>query len=404
MQNRTPEILSPAGNPEKLRFAVNYGADAVYCALKEFGMRAAADNFTLEELDDALKFVHERGKRLYLTLNTLPTDNEIPRLEEILRELASVTPDAFIVADLGVMELIKKHIPDAVIHLSTQASTVNSYGCRFWHDYGVKRIVLARELTLENVKTLRQKIPADLELEAFVHGAMCIAYSGRCILSSYFTGRSGNNGRCTQPCRWKYFIHEEKRPDDVISAEQDANGTYIFSGKDMCMIEHIPDLLEAGIDSFKIEGRMKSAYYTACVTNAYKLALRDAQSGKPFNPACMDELNGVSHREYCTGFWYSSPHEQANIVGKNEYLCEKAFLATVTEYDPVTGLAKCFQRNKMFGNSDVQLLSPGKLGRTVHVSGLYDIEMNPIDSTPHPCMEFYMKVDSALPGDIIRGC
>ncbi len=190
----------------------------------------------------------------------------------------------------------------------------------------------------------------------------------------------------------------------MISAEQDANGTYIFSGKDMCMIEHIPDLLEAGIDSFKIEGRMKSAYYTACVTNAYKLALRDAQSGNPFNPACMDELNGVSHREYCTGFWYTSPHEQANIVEKNEYLCEKAFLATVTEYDPVTGLAKCFQRNKMFGNSDVQLLSPGKLGRTVHVSGLYDIEMNPIDSTPHPCMEFYMKVDSALPGDIIRGC
>ena len=302
------------------------------------------------------------------------------------------------------MELIKKHIPDAVIHLSTQASTVNSLGCRFWHDYGVKRIVLARELSLENVKTLRQKIPDDLELEAFVHGAMCVAYSGRCILSSYFTGRSGNNGRCTQPCRWKYFIHEEKRPDDVISAEQDANGTYIFSGKDMCMIEHIPDLLEAGIDSFKIEGRMKSAYYTACVTNAYKLALRDAQSGNPFNPACMDELNGVSHREYCTGFWYTSPHEQANIVEKNEYLCEKAFLATVTEYDPVTGLAKCFQRNKMFGNSDVQLLSPGKLGRTVHVSGLYDIEMNPIDSTPHPCMEFYMKVDSALPGDIIRGC
>lgn len=403
MTNNTPEILSPAGNPEKLRFAVNYGADAVYCALKEFGMRAAADNFTLEELDEALKFVHGRGKKLYLTLNTLPSEKELPRLEELLKELKSVTPDAFIVADIGVMAAIKKHIPDGVIHLSTQASTVNSYGCRFWHDYGVKRIVLARELTLEDVKAIRRNVPDDLELEAFVHGAMCVAYSGRCILSSYFTGRSGNNGRCTQPCRWKYYLHEEKRPDDVISAEQDQNGTYLFSGKDMCMIEHIPDLIAAGVDSFKIEGRMKSAYYTACVTNAYKMALRDVLSGITPSGAYMDELNGVSHRQYCTGFWYTSPHEQSNIVDKNEYLCEKAFLATVTEYNRETGLAKCFQRNKMRAGDRVQLLSPGKLGRDVTINELYDMEMDPIESTPHPCMEFYARLDGALPGDIIRG-
>ncbi len=403
MKNKTPEILSPAGNPEKLKYAIRYGADAVYCALKEFGMRAAADNFTLEELDEALKFVHERGKKLYLTLNTLPSERELPRLEELLEELKSVTPDAFIVADIGVMAAIKKHIPDGVIHLSTQASTVNSYGCRFWHDYGVKRIVLARELTLEDVKAIRQNVPDDLELEAFVHGAMCVAYSGRCILSSYFTGRSGNNGRCTQPCRWKYYLHEEKRPDDVISAEEDQNGTYLFSGKDMCMIEHIPDLIEAGVDSFKIEGRMKSAYYTACVTNAYKMALHDVQNGITPSGAYMDELNGVSHRQYCTGFWYTSPHEQSNIVDKNEYLCEKAFLATVTEYNHETGLAKCFQRNKMRAGDRVQLLSPGKLGRDVTINELYDTEMNPIESTPHPCMEFYARLDNALPGDIIRG-
>lgn len=404
MMIKTPELLSPAGNPEKLRFAINYGADAVYCALKEFGMRAAADNFTLEELDEALDFVHSKGKKLYLTLNTLPSERETSRLEELVKELRNVSPDAFIVADIGVMEIIKKHIPDAVIHLSTQASTVNSFGCRFWHNYGVKRIVLARELTLEDVKALRQNIPDELELEAFIHGAMCVAYSGRCLLSSYFTGRSGNNGRCTQPCRWEYFLHEKKRPDDVISVEQDENGSYLFSSRDMCMLEHLPDLLDAGVDSLKIEGRMKSAYYTACVTNAYKMAICDIKNGVPLSDCYMAELNGVSHREYCTGFWYTSPHEQANIVSKNEYLCEKAFLATVTDYDPKTGLAKCFQRNKMLKNSDAQLLSPGKLGRTIHVTELFDSEMNPIESTPHPCMEFYMRVDNALPGDIIRGC
>lgn len=404
MMIKTPELLSPAGNPEKLRFAINYGADAVYCALKEFGMRAAADNFTLEELDEALDFVHSKGKKLYLTLNTLPSERETSRLEELVKELRNVSPDAFIVADIGVMEIIKKHIPDAVIHLSTQASTVNSFGCRFWHNYGVKRIVLARELTLEDVKALRQNIPDELELEAFIHGAMCVAYSGRCLLSSYFTGRSGNNGRCTQPCRWEYFLHEKKRPDDVISVEQDENGSYLFSSRDMCMLEHLPDLLDAGVDSLKIEGRMKSAYYTACVTNAYKMAICDIKNRVPLSDRYMAELNGVSHREYCTGFWYTSPHEQANIVSKNEYLCEKAFLATVTDYDPKTGLAKCFQRNKMLKNSDAQLLSPGKLGQTIHVTELFDSEMNPIESTPHPCMEFYMRVDNALPGDIIRGC
>ena len=404
MMIKTPELLSPAGNPEKLRFAINYGADAVYCALKEFGMRAAADNFTLEELDEALDFVHSKGKKLYLTLNTLPSERETSRLEELVKELRNVSPDAFIVADIGVMEIIKKHIPDAVIHLSTQASTVNSFGCQFWHNYGVKRIVLARELTLEDVKALRQNIPDALELEAFIHGAMCVAYSGRCLLSSYFTGRSGNNGRCTQPCRWEYFLHEKKRPDDVISVEQDENGSYLFSSRDMCMLEHLPDLLDAGVDSLKIEGRMKSAYYTACVTNAYKMAICDIKNGVPISDRYMAELNGVSHREYCTGFWYTSPHEQANIVSKNEYLCEKAFLATVTDYDPKTGLAKCFQRNKMLKNSDAQLLSPGNLGRTIHVTELFDSEMNPIESTPHPCMEFYMRVDNALPGDIIRGC
>ncbi len=403
MKTKIPEILSPAGNPEKLRFAINYGADAVYCALKEFGMRAAADNFTVEELSEALEFVHSKNKKLYLTLNTMPTDSELPRLKEVIAQLKENTPDAFIVADLGVMELIKSQIPNAVIHLSTQASTVNSVACGFWYNYGVKRIVLARELTLENVKLLRQSIPEDMEIEAFVHGSMCVAYSGRCILSSYYTGRSGNNGRCTQPCRWKYYVHEEKRPEDVISVEEDSEGTYIFSGRDMCMIDHLPDLIEAGVNSLKIEGRMKSAYYTACVTNAYRMALSLIEQGKEVPEDIPKELEGVSHRQYCTGFWYHSPHEEANIVDNNEYLCEKAFLATVTDFDSATGLAKCIQRNKTAKGAKAQILSPGAIGRDIEISQLYDKDMNPIDSTPHPYMEFYLKTDSAKPGDIIRG-
>ena len=402
--NKIPELLSPAGDPEKMRFGIAYGADAVYMAGQRFGMRAAAANFDDEALRRCIAEAHAHGVKCYITVNIMPSCRDLPALPAYLELLQDAGADAMIVADVGVIRMAQKYAPKVPLHISTQTSILNPEAANFWADMGAERVVLARELSLDEIAEIRAKTPKSLEIEAFVHGAMCISYSGRCLISQYMTGRDANPGACAQPCRWNYSLMEEKRPGEFFPVEEDSRGTYLYNSKDMCMIEHIPDLLEAGIDSFKIEGRMKSAYYTACVTNAYKLALRDAQSGNPFNPACMDELNGVSHREYCTGFWYTSPHEQANIVGKNEYLCEKAFLATVTEYDPVTGLAKCFQRNKMFGNSDVQLLSPGKLGRTVHVSGLYDIEMNPIDSTPHPCMEFYMKVDSALPGDIIRGC
>lgn len=400
---KKPEILSPAGNLEKLIFAVNYGADAVYCALNRFGMRAAADNFTLTQLDEGIRYAHTHGAKVYLTMNTLPHESELPELKECLLSLSqTVIPDAFIVADIGVMELIRQYIPGAIIHLSTQASTVNSAACSFWYKYGVKRIVLARELNLTEITEIRKNIPADMELEAFVHGAMCVSYSGRCLLSNYYTSRNANDGRCAQPCRWRYHVCEEKRTGDILTAEQYDEGTYLFSSKDMCMIDHLDDICNTGINSLKIEGRMKSAYYTACVTNAYKMALDNLFTGKEFLKSYYDEVAGVSHREYCTGYYYTSPMETANIVFNNEYLCEKAFLATVSDFDTSTGLARCIQRNKMCKHTKAQLLTPGSVGKSIEIEELFDVNMNPIESTPHAKMEFFVKIDFASPGDIIR--
>lgn len=404
MNNRKkPEILSPAGNPEKLRFAVDYGADAVYCALERFGMRRAADNFTKESLASAIAYAHEKGKKVYLTVNVMPHEGEFGDLPRFIAEADELKPDAYIVSDPGVMDCIKANAKDPELHLSTQTSTVNAAACRFWHRQGVKRIVLARELSLAEIKAIRKNIPEELELEAFVHGAMCVSYSGRCLLSNYFAGRDANGGACAQPCRWKYYVHEEKRPEDVISAEQDAYGTYLFSSKDLCMIDHIGELAEAGLDSLKIEGRVKSAYYTAAVTNAYRMALDDYYDGKPFNSAYMAEVESVSHREYATGYFYSNPHENANIVGNNVYLKDRAFLAVVKDYNPETGLALCEQFNKMQIGDKANLLSPGTTGRDITVTELFDKDGNPIGDTKHPRMPFYLRVENAKAGDLIRG-
>ncbi len=402
-ERRKPEILSPAGNPEKLRFAVDYGADAVYCALERFGMRRAADNFTKESLASAIDYAHSKGKKVYLTVNVMPHEGEFGDLPRFIAEADELKPDAYIVSDPGVMDCIKANAQDPELHLSTQASTVNAAACRFWHRQGVKRIVLARELSLAEIKAIRKNIPAELELEAFVHGAMCVSYSGRCLLSNYFAGRDANGGACAQPCRWKYYVHEEKRPEDVISAEQDEYGTYLFSSKDLCMIDHIGELAEAGLDSLKIEGRVKSAYYTAAVTNAYRMALDDYYDGKPFDPAYMAEVESVSHREYATGYFYGNPHENANIVGNNVYLKDRAFLAVVKDYNPETGLALCEQFNKMQIGDIANLLSPGTTGRDITVTELFDKDGNPINDTKHPRMAFYLRVENAKAGDLIRG-
>lgn len=400
---KKPEILSPAGNPEKFRFAIDYGADAVYCALERFGMRRAADNFTKETLASAIDYAHARGRKVYLTVNVMPHEGEFDQLPRFIAEADELKPDAYIVSDPGVMDCIKANAKDPELHLSTQASTVNAAACRFWHRQGVKRIVLARELSLAEIKAIRKSIPEDLELEAFVHGAMCVSYSGRCLLSNYFAGRDANGGACAQPCRWKYYVHEEKRPEDVISAEQDEYGTYLFSSKDLCMVEHIGALAEAGLDSLKIEGRVKSAYYTAAVTNAYRMALDDYYAGKPFNPAYRAEVESVSHREYATGYFYGNPHENANIVGNNIYLKDRAFLAVVKDYDEKTGLALCEQFNKMQVGDKANLLSPGTTGRDITVEALFDKNGQPISDTKHPRMKFYLKIENAKAGDLIRG-
>ena len=404
------ELLSPAGNPEKLRAAVLYGADAVYLAGRNFGMRSAADNFSNEELAEAVRYAHQRGVRVYLAVNTMPRTDEYPALEKYFEAISDFGIDAFIAADIGVISLLREKIPGAEIHISTQANTVSARTAYEWYRLGAKRVVLAREVTLNEIREMRKNIPDDLELEAFIHGSMCISYSGRCLLSGFLADRDANRGRCAQPCRWNYTIsgslelREEKRPDVPLPIEQINGETFIMASRDMCMIEHIPELMESGINSFKIEGRMRSAYYTAAVTNVYRMAIDSYLSGNyKYDPLWADELESVSHREYSTGYFFADSHSEANTCRENGYIREKAYIATVEEYNSVTGEALLIQKNKVSAGETAELLSPGRTGIPFVVEALYDEEHEPIPSVPHPGMRFYMK--SSVPmkcGDIVR--
>ncbi len=412
-----PELLSPAGNFEKMKAALLYGADAVYLAGNLFGMRSAADNFTDDELREAAEYVHARGKKIYLTVNTMPRGYEYPALEKYLRTIAPYGIDAMIVADLGVLDTVKKILPDMEIHISTQASAVSAAVCRAYYNLGAKRVVLARELTLEEIKAIKADIPNELELEAFVHGSMCVSFSGRCTLSNYLTGRDANRGSCTQPCRWNFALVEEKRPDIPLPIEQNENGTFILGSKDMCMIEHIPELMESGIDSFKIEGRMKSAYYTAVVTNAYRMAM-DAYSADPrgyrFDEALIKELGCVSHREYCTGYYFDHPLSAAHLGTQNGYIRDKAYFATALgaevglpsglEIENENGrLYPFIQRNKVSLGDACELISPHKVGTPFVMTELYSEKGEKISSAPHPSMIFFARVPfEVYPGDIMR--
>ncbi|MBR4295824.1 MAG: U32 family peptidase [Clostridia bacterium] len=416
-----PELLSPAGNFEKMKAALLYGADAVYLAGNLFGMRSAADNFSLEELYAASEYVHERSKKMYLTLNTMPRGYEYAALERYLHEIKNAGIDAMIIADLGVLDTVKRIIPDMEIHISTQSSAVSAAACRAYYNLGAKRVVLARELSLEEIIAIKQDIPSELEIEAFVHGSMCVSYSGRCTLSNYLTGRDANRGACTQPCRWNYALVEEKRPDVPLPIEQTPDGTFIFGSKDMCTIQHIPALVESGIDSFKIEGRMKSAYYTAVVTNAYRMAL-DAYAASPgeykFNEAWLRELESVSHREYCTGYYFDHPLENAQLGTQNGYIRDKAYFATALDAESVSmskisaeveienengRLYPFIQRNKVSQGDMSEMISPGKCGREFCVSELYSEKGERIESAPHPAMIFFARVPFEVrEGDIMR--
>ena len=421
---KRPELLSPAGNFEKLRSALLYGADAVYLAGQSFGMRSAADNFTVEELYEAVKYTHERGKKVYLTLNTMPHGDEYEPLREFLGEIKDAGIDAFIVADLGVMTTLRSIIPDAEIHISTQASIVSPEAALAYVALGAKRLVLARELNIDEICAIREAIPADIELEAFVHGSMCVSYSGRCMLSNMMTERDANRGRCTQPCRWNYIIYEEKRPDLPIPIEQTELGTFIMSSKDMCTVEHIPELIKAGINSFKIEGRMKSAYYTAVVTNAYRMAI-DAYLADPenytFDPSWYRELESVSHREYCTGYYFDKPIENAQLSTMTGYIRDKAYFATATEQNVSSELERIaeagieienesgrlyrfIQRNKVKIGDRAEMISPRKIGNPLTVNEIYLPNGSAAESAPHPSMIFWCRVPfEVFEGDILRG-
>ena len=403
------ELLSPAGNFEKMKMAFLYGADAVYLAGERFGMRAAAGNFTIEEMDRAVEYAHTRSKKLYLTLNTLPREPEYPALREYLKQLAAMpsgTPDGVIAADIGVMMLVREYLPHAALHVSTQAGVVSSASALAWHRLGASRVVLAREVSLAEIREIRRALPPEIEIETFVHGSMCVSFSGRCLLSNALVGRDANRGACAQPCRWNYTIREEKRPDTPLPVEQTEEGTFIMSSKDLCMIAHIPELLEAGISSFKIEGRMKSAYYTAVVTNAYR-AVMDAyikdRENYTFDERWQRELDSVSHREYCTGYYFDSPSDNAQTCTRPGYLREKAYLAVCCGYDAESGTAAFIQRNKTSVGEAVEIISPGLPGRGFVIERMAGAQGEPLSSAPHPFMEFAVPVPFAVrEGDIMR--
>lgn len=388
-----PELLAPAGDMERLKMAVLYGADAVYLAGTDFGMRAFAGNFTPEELPEAVAFAHRHGVRVHCTINTMPRNEEIARLPEHLERLADAGVDALIVADLGAFTMAGKYASRCQRHISTQASICNYETARAWYDLGASRVILARELSLDEIRTIREKTPEDLEIEVFVHGAMCVSYSGRCLLSNYMTGRDSSRGACAQPCRYQYALMEEKRPGEYFPIEEDAQGTYILNSRDMCMIDHLDDLMDAGLSSLKIEGRAKSAYYAAIITGAYRHCLDAAAEGRALPQAWRDEVEHVSHRPYSTGFYYGEPGQYYN---NSRYVREWQVVALVTDCD-AEGNATLSLRNKFRTGDTVELVGPDTAPFSMVVPPMVDSEGAPLEEPRTPQMVFRMKLPRSVP-------
>lgn len=391
-----PELLAPAGNMEKLKVAFNYGADAVYFGGSSYGLRAFAGNFSDEQIREAVEYAHGLSKKAYVTVNIFPHNSDLEGLEEYLKYLNSCGVDAILVSDPGVFQTVREAVPDMEIHLSTQANNVNYKSALFWHKLGVSRIVLARELTLKEIREIREKTPESLELEAFVHGAMCISYSGRCLLSSYMTGRDSNRGECAHPCRYKYYLMEEKRPGQYMPVVEDERGTYIMNSKDLCMIEHIPDLVDAGITSFKIEGRMKSSFYVATVVKAYRQAI-DRFISDPenyeFDNAWLDDLMKSSHREFSTGFYYNNPGQ---IYGSSTYIRNYDIVGLVLGYDMENKVAEIEQRNRVYRGDTVEVFSPHDDTFSLKLNYMADENGDEIEVAPHPQMKYYIKCEKEL--------
>lgn len=380
------ELLAPAGDLEKLKIAIDYGADAVYCGGERFGLRAGSRNFTTEQLAEGLAYAHGKGRKLYLTLNIFAHNEDLPGFYAYMDEIKDLPIDAFIISDPGILQWMRENRPDAELHLSTQANTTNKLSAISWHKQGVKRIVLARELSLKEIAEIRRETPASLELEAFVHGAMCISYSGRCLLSNYMAGRDANRGECAHPCRWNYSVVEEQRPGEYYPVAEDDRGTYIFNSKDLCMIQHLPSLINAGLDSLKIEGRIKSIFYVAAVTGAYRKAIdaymREGENWV-FRNSWLAEIGRASHRLYTTGFYFGKPNETDQNYESSQYIREYEFTGLVKDYDEKTQLATVEQRNKMSLGDKIELSGPGIEPFVQTLEYMTDEDGIMLESAPH---------------------
>ncbi len=399
------ELLAPAGDLDKLKMAIDYGADAVYLAGEAYGLRTASKNFTEEKMKEAVKYVHDRDKKIYVTMNILPHDIDLVGIEEYVLKLVNLQVDALIISDPGIFSVIKEIAPDMEVHLSTQASATNSLTIKFWKDLGMKRIVLARELSLKEIRKIKDVVQ-DVDLEAFVHGAMCISYSGRCLLSNYMTGRDANRGDCAQACRWKYRLVEEKRPNEYYPIVEDEGGTFIFNSKDLCMIEYIPQLIESGINSFKIEGRVKSQYYVATVIRSYRIAI-DAYYKGEFTPELaqrlLKEIKKVSYRDFTQGFFLDKPNEEGQLYENSSYIRDYDFVGIVLDYDKEKKVAKIEQRNRIFKGDEVEIFGPPDGFTICEISQMFNEKGEEINVANHAREIFFTKIEKEVyKGDLIR--
>ena len=403
---KKPELLAPGGSLEKLNTAIDYGADAVYIGGEAFSLRVAAENFSKEDMREGIKYAHERGKKVYLTANILPHNDDIEEFEDFITEIKDYGFDAVLIADLGLFDMMQEFAPEIPIHVSTQANNVNYRSAIKWHKMGATRVVLAREMSFREIAEFQQKIPEDLELEAFIHGAMCISYSGRCLLSNYMTGRDSNMGACAHPCRWNYKLVEETRPGEYMDVMENERGTFIFNSKDLCTIRHIPELVQSGIASLKIEGRVKTSYYVATVVGAYRREI-DRYFADPenyvFNEAEYEELCKVSHRPYTTGFYFGKPDENSQVYTSSSYIRDYDLVGIVQSYDAETGIATVSQRNRFFKGDEVEIIQPMKPFFTQTIDSMTDENGNEIDVANHAEQIVHFKsVQPVCEGAMIR--
>lgn len=403
---KKPELLIPASSLEVLKTAVTFGADAVYIGGEVFSLRAKSKNFSMEDMKEGIEFAHAHGTRVFVTANILAHNGDLDGVEAYFKELKEIGPDALIISDPGVFQIAREICPEIETHISTQANNTNYRTYNFWHGLGAKRVVSARELSIDEIRDLRAHIPEDLEIETFVHGAMCISYSGRCLLSSYFTGRDANQGACTHPCRWKYAIMEETRPGEYLPVYENERGTYIFNSKDLCMIEHIPELVEAGVDSFKIEGRMKTALYVAVVTRTYRQAIDDYFESPELYQSRMDyykeEIAKCTYRQFTTGFFFEKPDKDTQIYDSNTYVKAYTYLGLIGEKNE-KGLYALEQRNKFSVGECIEVMKPDGRDLTVTVKAMTDAEGQPMESCPHPKQKIFVDLGVELEAfDLLR--